>query len=62
MRFPSPDNVLSLMVVWELWLDVEFEEAAPIWECFGDEFEKCVCFVIWALQVASNNFGIYRDR
>ena len=30
MRFPSPESVLSLMVVWELWL--EFEEAAPIWE------------------------------
>ena len=44
MRFPSPDNVLSLMVIWVLCLDLEFEEAAPIiCECFGDESEKCVC-------------------
>ena len=57
MRFPSLDNVLSLMVVWVLCLDLEFEEAAPICECFGDEFEKCVCIVLWALQVATNNCG-----
>ena len=52
MRFPSPDNVLSLMVVWELCLDL----AGPIWESFGDEFKKCVCFVLWALQVTPTNW------
>jgi hypothetical protein len=51
MRFPSsPDNVLSLTVVWELCLDL----AAPIWECFGVRYiillgmsliNKCVCLV-----------------
>jgi len=30
MRLPIPDNVLSLMVFWELPLDLEEELAAPI--------------------------------
>jgi hypothetical protein len=49
MRLPTPDNVLSLMVFWELPLDLEEELAAPI---------KSIVFG----EILASGNNIYRER